>query len=304
MKKLVFNLLIFIVPVVVIISMIQVDKRLNYLGLKDDCANHGIWIYDRIHFNNKNVDIAFLGSSHTMNGINDKLISDKLKTKEAVNFGYCRFGRNLSYVLLKEIYERKKIKQLILEVTENEDQYSHPVFPFLASSKDVLFPNPFFNRDIVSDMWTHLSFKVEILQETLYKKDKKVQINTNDFGIFTSSDTASLTLLNSTKQSLRKRSKLEQDFKANFPRVYLQKISDFCKENKIQLTFLYLPSYAKRATKPVEYQTYRKYGEVLIPPNRILNKQTNWFDENHLNQAGADELSLWICEQIDKMENE
>ncbi len=304
MKKLVINLLIFIVPVVVIISMIQVDKRLNYLGLKDDCANHGIWIYDRIHFNNKNVDIAFLGSSHTMNGINDKLISDKLKTKEAVNFGYCRFGRNLSYVLLKEIYERKKIKQLILEVTENEEQYSHPVFPFLASSKDVLFPNPFFNRDIIADIWSHFAFKVEMLQETCYNKIPSTPFKTSDFGMLIAPDTASVTLLNATKSFENNKSKLEQDFRTNFPRVYLQKIRDFCKENKIQLTFLYLPSYAERATKPVEYQTYRKYGEVLIPPNRILNKQANWFDENHLNQAGADELSLWICEQIDKMENE
>ena len=298
MKKLVRNLLFFILPVLIIISLIQVNKRSNYLGLKDDCANHGIWIYDRICYNKKNVDIAFLGSSHTLNGINDKLISERLKTKVAVNFGYCRFGRNLSYVLLKEIYEHKKIKQLILEVTENEDQYSHPVFPFLASSKDVLFPNPFFNRDIITDIWSHFAFKVEIFQDKFYSDELKTPLNTRDFGMLNSTDTASVNLLDATKNTVNKKSKFEQDFRANFPRVYLQKISDFCKENKIQLTFLYIPSYVERTAKPIEYQTYIKYGKVLIPPRRILNKQANWYDENHLNQSGADELSVWICEQI------
>ena len=298
MKKLVRNLLFFILPVLIIISLIQVDKRSNYLGLKDDCANHGIWIYDRISYNKKNVDIAFLGSSHTLNGINDKLISERLKTKEAVNFGYCRFGRNLSYVLLKEIYEHKKINQLILEVTENEEQYSHPVFPFIASSKDILFPNPFFNRDLIADIWSHFAFKVEMLQETCYNKIPNTPFSTSDFGILIATDTASVTLLNATKSFENNKSKLEQDFRANFARVYLKKISDFCKENNIQLTFLYIPSYANRLAKPIEYQTYSKYGKVLIPPRRILNKQANWYDENHLNQSGADELSVWICEQI------
>jgi len=298
MKKLVRNLLFFILPVVVIISLIQVDKRSNYLGLKDDCANHGIWIYDRISYNKKNVDIAFLGSSHTLNGINDKLISERLKTKVAVNFGYCRYGRNLSYVLLKEIYEHKKIKQLILEVTENEDQYSHPVFPFLASSKDVLFPNPFFNRNIITDIWSHFAFKVEIFQDKFYSDELKTPLNTRDFGMLNSTDTASVILLDATKNTVNKKSKFEQDFRANFARVYLRKISDFCKENKIQLTFLYIPSYVERTAKPFEYQTYIKYGKVLIPPRRILNKQANWYDENHLNHSGADELSVWICEQI------
>jgi hypothetical protein len=300
MKKLVRNLLFFILPVLIIISLIQVNKRSNYLGLKDDCANHGIWIYDRITSNNKKIDIAFIGSSHTINGINDKLISERLKTKEAVNFGYCRFGRNLSYVLLKEIYERKKIKQLVLEVTENEDQYSHPVFPFLASTKDVLFPNLFFNRDIITDIWSHFAFKIEIFQDKFYSDELKTPLNTRDFGKLNSTDTASVNLLDATKNTVNKKSKFEQDFRANFARVYLRKISDFCKENKIQLTFLYIPSYVERTAKPIENQTYIKYGKVLIPPRRILNKQANWYDENHLNQSGADELSVWVSNQLVK----
>jgi len=46
--------------------------------------------------------------------------------------------------------------------------------------------------------------------------------------------------------------------------------------------------------------TYRKYGEVLIPPHEIFEDPDNWFDENHLNRAGASKLSAWVSGQIKK----
>ena len=46
--------------------------------------------------------------------------------------------------------------------------------------------------------------------------------------------------------------------------------------------------------------TYAKYGQVLMPPQHILDKQTNWKDENHFNQTGAEELSLWLIEALNK----
>jgi hypothetical protein len=37
---------------------------------------------------------------------------------------------------------------------------------------------------------------------------------------------------------------------------------------------------------------------VLLPPKNIYENQENWYDDNHLNQTGAKELSLWLAEQI------
>jgi hypothetical protein len=302
MKKLIKNMLVFIIPVIVIIAVIPVDNRFKYQGLKDDCFNHGIWIYDRIHDNDGPIDVAFLGSSHTINGINDKLISDNINCGQAVNLGYCRLGRNLSYVLLKEIVSQKKIKHLILEVREDEDRYSHPIFPFIAGSRDVLFPILFFNRDIFADIWTHLAYKIEILQDIIYQHEKSVPIRTNDHGFASSKDTASINLLDAVKlqRSIPKKplTKLERNFHENFARGYLKKISKFCGENNVRITFLYLPSYGMVLDKPLEYRTYIKYGEVLIPPKHIMEKQANWFDDDHLNQTGANELSLWISHKI------
>jgi hypothetical protein len=293
MKKLIRNSVAFLIPILLVLVILPVNNRLKYQGLSDDCSNHGIWLHDRIHINETAIDIAFLGSSHTSNNIN---------SQTAVNLGYCRFGRNFSYALLKEILSAKSIKHLVLEVDENEDRYSHPIFPFIASSKDVMLPNPFFNRDIFADMWMHLAYKVELLQDEIYKHEKAVPICQSNYGFEASPDTASVVLLDETKLKRSKvkkpLSQFEQRFHGNFARVYLKKIAKICAENNIQITFLYLPSYGRACHGPSEYEEFNKYGKILITPNYILENKSNWFDENHLNQNGAKELSVWLSEQI------
>ena len=307
MKKLMKNIILLLLPVLVLIIVVPVDKRLNYQGLKDDCFNHGIWIYDRIYNNKTPIDIAFIGSSHTINGINDKLISKSTNNEEAVNFGYCRLGRNLGYVFLKEIISKKQLKHLILEVREDEDRYSHPIFPFVANSNDVLLPIPFFNRDILSDIWTHLTYKTEILQDYIYSQKKETSIKTSNYGFASSADTVSSSYLDIIKQkrSIEKPSltKFERRFYMCFPRKYLSKINKLCNKNNIKITFLYLPSYGSPIEKPKEFNTYIKYGKVLIVPKHILQNKNNWYDENHLNQTGAKELSIWISSYLNSKKN-
>ena len=302
MGKLLKNIILFLIPLLVLITLLQVDKRYKYQELKDDCFDHGLWVYDRIYNNSAPVDIAFLGSSHTINGIDDQLITENIKIGQAANFGYCRLGRNLSFVLLKEIIQEKDLKMLIIEVREDEDRYSHPIFPYISHSRDVVFANPFFNRDIIADIWTHFAYKVEIAQDIIYQHEPSAPLRTNDFGFASSNDTASSAYLDEVK---RKRSipkpdlsEMVRGFYGKFARVYLEKISNSCNERNINIYFLYLPSYGTYLDKPDNYDIYIKYGKVISPPKQIYDNQTNWADENHLNREGARELSLWLAEQI------
>lgn len=300
MKKLINNILLFVLPIALLVIMMPNERRSQYIGLKDDCFNHGIWIHDRIHLNEKDIDIAFLGSSHTINGFNDQMISKSLSPLVATNFGYCRLGRNLHYVILKEIISQKNINTLVLEVREEEDRYSHPVFPFLAGSKDVLLPNPFFNRDILSDMWNHLGYKIELWQDKIYEREPEVAARLEDYGYAYHTDTASAELLDRIRLERSnpryKATGLEARFHNNFPAVYLNKIARTCSNNNIKLYFIYFPSYATPYEKPALAELYMKYGELIIPPKEIFADQDNWYDENHLNKAGASKLSAWIID--------
>lgn len=302
MKKLLRHIALYLLPVFIFLVLLPVDKQLKYKGLKDDCFNHGAWIYNRIYENDKSIDIAFLGSSHTINAIDDKLIEDSLKPLTVANFGYCRLGRNLSYILLKEIHSKKKIKHMIVEIREEENRYSHPIFPYLANSRDVILANPFFNKDYLKDIWTHLMYKIELAQEKIYQSNKYTLQKYNHFGHNTFNDTVSFELLEKIKKKRSKPKKqlsdFEYNFHATFARIYLQRIINYCNENKIKITFLYLPGFGREQMKPCELSTYQEYGDVLFPPAEILRNPNHWHDENHLNNAGATKLSQWVAKQL------
>lgn len=304
MIRLYRNIILFFLPILILVVFLPVNERSKFLGLKDDCFNHGIWIHDRIYTNNKPIDIAFFGTSKTINGINDKLIEEQLSEFKinVLNLGYCRLGRNFSFSILKKMVENKYPTQLIIEIREDENRYSHPNFPYIASTNEVIFAYPFFNRDLLSDMVTHFSYKIELTQDLLYDKIPEVPVNQKFFGYACSPDTASIEFLNNIagdrQQPKPVMKKMGRDFYMQFSRAYLEKIYNLSSRENIEVTFLYIPSYGSPNMEPKELETYKQYGEILYLPKEIFENPDNWYDEDHLNQAGAEKLSLWISEQL------
>ena len=310
MKRLYINLFLFIVPIALVVLVIPIDKLKVYQGLKNDCMSRGIWIYDRLFENPVPIDIAFLGSSHTINSVNDELIETELSGLESVNvvnFGYCRLGRNLTYALVEEIIVSKKVNALVIEVREDEDRYSHPMFPYIARGEDVLMPVLLFNRDIGQDYFDHVSYKVALIQDELFAANHPHQASLQNHGFAPVPDTATIELMNEARAT-RDKSKydldgIERDFYMSFPRTYLNKIALLCDQHKIRMYFLYLPAFGWGLEVPSEMETYKKHGRVLIPPMSIFEDLDNWYDPNHLNEAGAEQLSTWLASEFKEISN-
>jgi hypothetical protein len=304
MKRFILYLLLFLIPLILLVYLVPVDSRQRFIQLKEDCAWHGIWFFDRVHSNKKNTDIVFFGSSHTINGILDEHIEQQLNipSLHVVNFGYCRYGVNIYPVLLNEILKAKNPKLIFLEVREDENRYSHPIFPYVADASDVFTATPFFNRDLVRDYFNSFLYRLKLLKVQYFKPDSVVAIRTDDFGYMGSADTASKVYLEKVRVEhllpKPKLSRMERDFYMTYPRVYLKKLSDLCVENNIRLSFLYIPEYGSLQKAPLELEIYQKYGEVLIPPHEIFEDPNNWADENHLNRGGAMKLSEWLSGPI------
>jgi hypothetical protein len=289
------------VPILIGIWFFPVSPKLKYEFTKGECNQRSLHFYERVYAISSPIDIAFIGSSHTTNGINDTLIKQQLNQNDVhlniENLGFCRFGRNLDFVFIKELLTQKKPKSIILEVREDEDRYSHPVFPYLASPSDVANTSVLFNRDIAKDMYRSWIAKLEIEKEWLFKGEPKSN-NPDLFGFSTSKDTAEPTFL---KEIAQKRSLktipskgIPHYFYSKYPISYLYKIAEICKKHKVELTLLYLPSFGGQK-RPADEVTYSKLGNLLIPPSEILNNPNNWYDENHLNFAGSKKISTWLA---------
>ncbi len=301
MRKLFKHIVLFLFPVLLVIYCIPLNNDLKYSGLEQDCTNQGAWIYNRTQLNTNPIDIAFLGSSHTLNGINDAYISKTLNPLKVANMGYCRLGRNLHYSLLKMLLKKKKPKYIVLEILEQEDRYSHPIFPLVSETKDVLAPTLFFNRDYFSDVWVHTLYKIELIQDFFFHPPTPNTITyTHSFGPVP--DTTSVAKLEEAKIKHHKTkselSELEYGFHNRFPMEYIKQIYELCEAHDIKLSFLYIPGYGVPFNPEELNKRYSMYGNLLLPPQRIFNNTNYWADDGHLNAAGGNALSVWVAERL------
>ncbi|WP_299248651.1 hypothetical protein [uncultured Cytophaga sp.] len=298
MRKLYINWALFIIPILALLTLFPIDQRSKFRELSNDCFHQSSWLYDRIVHNKKPVDVVFIGSSHTLNSINDELITSKLKNLICTNIGYCRLGIDLNYSFAKLIIQHKKPKHIVLEIRESEDRYSHPTFPHLAENKDVLLPSIFFNKDIISNIWTHYSYNLEVSQSRIFKNTTISPFWETNFGFASQNDTITKEIISKLKIQEKVEPNnifsFEEKFHLTFHRSYVKKIAELCKHNNIQLHFLYIPTYGNIDNMPNDYFNYLKYGEVILPPNSIFKNSNNWHDESHLNTTGANQLSLWL----------
>ncbi|GJM32191.1 MAG: hypothetical protein DHS20C18_11920 [Saprospiraceae bacterium] len=235
----------------------------------------------------------------------DQLLEDSLlkKTNDSIavlTLGYCRLGRNLSLVLLKDLLKHKNPKTLVLEVREDENRYSHPVFPYLAEREDVFQPVMLFNPDLIKDLYLGVRTRFEYHQRKwLNNHPEAYPADYRSYGYGSSQRLADSTFLRQKKAEriIRAERKLKEggrDFHMRFPRAYLKKIAQLVATHGIQLYFLYLPEYGWPLREPMELATYRQYGEVWIPPADILDNPKHWMDDGHLNDEGARALSGWL----------
>jgi hypothetical protein len=296
---------LIIIPVA-LLFLAPYPKKFAFNYIKNDCYNHGAWIYDRINSNQEPVDIAFIGSSHTIHAFQDKKIEELLETNSRVtNLGYCRIGRNLEYILLKLLLEKKSPKMVVIEVNEDEAKNSHDIFPYLANSKDLFYTPTPINRDYFSDLFNGGSARLEYFKEHFIFRNKYPEINPELYGYTAESRIVTDLELEENEKKWQKRfkryeSEMITNIKIKYPFAYLNKMIKMLNDKKIPFIFVYLPEYGSKMKSPKYADQYEKLSKVLIPPADILNNKTNWMDAAHLNNNGSVLLSKWIAESLKK----
>ena len=94
-------------------------------------------VYNRIVYDVRPIDVAFIGTSHTMNGMADSEIEKSLPGLHIANLGVMWMGRDLQLFLVKRLSEHKKPKLIIVEIGEHESPYGHPLMPYVGSTSDM-----------------------------------------------------------------------------------------------------------------------------------------------------------------------
>lgn len=294
--------------------MVPLDKNFSYHFVQGECSNKASWMYHRIFEDKRDIDIVFSGASHTGCAIMDEYISKELGKKSGtevnvVNYGYCRGGRDIQYVMLKDLFSKKHPKVLVIDVSEDEPKKSHPVFPYLAESKDLFGSFVLFNQRYFSAIWKGIVVRFESLKTKIWYG--KVSLPTDlysEYAYLSSSEVVSDKDLEQNRKAWKKRlSKnklpLLRQLELNYSKHYLEKIVRLASDNNCKVLFLYLPESGSHLGQPLLMQYYRQYGDVIILPENIVQNKSNWKDAGHFNDTGARETSGYIVSCLNKLLN-
>jgi hypothetical protein len=307
------------------------DRYLRFQSLTDSAVVKAGWIYERIHFDPAPIDVAFIGTSHTVFGIDSKAVEQACreaggKTCATVNFGLQFLGRNVHWLITRELLLARKPKLLVVEVQETEFRAMHPAFGSLADALDVVSAPLVINTSFFPDL-----VRLPLRQMSLFAQSRAPSL----FGVGTDfvpalyrgthwDDTFAergsarnpvvdakprtkvvpvaeleherADLADESRTRLRLPARLRPlEYRAN--QFYLERLLDLARQKNIEIRFLYMPAYRTTAM-PDFAGFYSKFGPTWLMPEEIVNNHELWLDIVHLNYAGASALSVWLGEKI------
>jgi hypothetical protein len=306
MKKFLFRLLLFIVPLVILAASAEIYVR----------TAHSTFSLKAKNFNTLNqIDILILGSSHSQAGFNPKFMP--LKT---ANVAYGSQDLKLDLALLKKsISLNKKPKLVLLEMSyfrllrENPKNYWRTGLYEAFYDLDLSEGFSLSKYVLIS---SNLKFFKDYIIETILFRNSSKKLNRWGFiennydGIFSKIKYDSILIKNTASNRLKDEWKAGNAQTIGLNKMYLEEISRICKEESIDLMLV---------TPPV-YSTFSKLfnkSNILLRSQEIqklknLNQEIKWFDfekskkfkaihfnnDDHLNSAGAELFTKMIYDSV------
>lgn len=319
--------------VLVGICVLPHDRYLRFQSLTDSAVVKAGWIYERIHFDSTPIDIVFIGTSHTVFGIDSEMVERACrdaggKNCGSVNFGLQHLGRNVHWLLAREVMQARKPRLLVVEVQETEFRALHPAFAPLADASDVVWAPLVINTSFLPDLVRLPLRQISIFAQSrapslfgvhrefipaLYRgshwNDTFVEMGSLEHPV---AHPRPRTDVISVAELERERAHSESaddarlrlpallrplEYRANF--LYLEKVLNLAREKNIEVRFLYMPAFDGART-PVWASFYDRFAPTWSIPREIVDRHELWLDVAHLNYAGATALSAWLGAQLAK----
>lgn len=316
MRRFLIKSVFFLLPfgmAILCVTQFEVPRWYAYRFTGNEGCNIE-WIYHRIYRNPNPIDVAFIGSSHTGCGIDDNQVQELCALSGEngfANLAYCGAGRNIQYLVVKDLLKQHKPDRVFIEVRAEEDYHSHRDFGVLAESGDAWSAPVWGNQRYGTDLWKAFQVRYFYMQAWLYDRleEPSPQLAKWDHSFHAVlNDTVSREALDRFNRNEQERlADLYADtgtdyraFKLDLSRRYIRMMAELCAERGTKLVILYIPAFGKRAPKPLEYSFYRDVAEVWIPPDSLFTDPNHWIDDQHFNTAGARRFSTWLSGEINR----
>lgn len=302
MKKFVSQIALFLLlPTLLCIFVLlsPLKRKFAYNSLPTDCDGRGSWIWSRLYSDTSAIDVAFLGSSHTINGIQDTLIGRLMETElhrkmNVVNLGYCRFGNEMQYVIAKDLFATKKPKMIFVEVNEKFGTASHPVYPYYAETHELLQPASYVQQAYPPNLYSGFLARLSQFRSELFNAPDTIVPVPLSYGYRGYPNAVDPGKLIPAEKKVAGKMGAWRSFQTQYPEAWISDLVELCRNNHTQIIFLYIPSFHDQPQPMEGMDFYSSMAPLLIPPQEILTDKQNWRDPDHLNDKGATLLAHWI----------
>jgi hypothetical protein len=302
-----FGLGLLVVTALLTLAPIPMQSRLA--TLKGD-GRRVEALYDRIAVDRTTVDIAFIGSSHTVNGVDAQgeeaaLAALGVRAKVA-NLGMFVMGRDLQLFLVRQLVAHKRPKILVIEINEHVAPLGHPYLPYVADASDMVAAGAPLNLPK-----TFLLFLKEQMRGVSDAVLPGRPPPTSPAG------QGGWQPLTGVWPGDRGAPSLGDRLETRFgPRLRLGlyaatryyedgavgRIVRLAAAHGVQVVFLYLPEYRYAADPdPALVRRYGALAPVILIPRALALDRANWFDHAHLNRDGARRLTPVLARALAPM---
>lgn len=290
------------------LALLPIPERARYDTLHQDAARLK-YVYERIVDSRTAIDVAFVGTSHIMNGIDDRDIERRLRDQhidvKVANLGVIMPGRDLQLLMVRKLIDKKTPRLIVLEVDEHEPPYGHALAPYVEELADVFCCKFFLDVHFPASVLMFLK-RQAVNIPLLFRTEQIAPRKIDDFGWMpidrvlpaAGSSLIGVSAAGSSASSQQRWREWAYRKTAWYGIDVVKRIRSLAQENGIDVAFLYLPEYAYAKRSSVDLQYYRALGPLLFPPQSVVSNSLNYADGIHLNADGAKALVPFLADQI------
>jgi hypothetical protein len=278
------------------------------------------WIYERIHFDPRPIDIVIVGPSREQLGLSAATIEQDLaqrgKHANVVNFAMVGAGRDLQWAILEELFKAKSPKVIVLGVEDQPYPFGHFLFKYVAPADAIVFPPaPFLHNYLYNLAYLPIR-KLKLFGANLFPSlfgltkefdpahyaRNRTDYSTSFIGdgklVDMEHPVPRATLLAEPREPVPRTriARLLTRINGGEDHLFIEKIAREAKAHDAQLVFVHLPMF--EGPKSVGDEDFLKqfgpllnYGD-LAPHDELFE---NW---SHLNHPGAMNASARLANAI------
>jgi hypothetical protein len=321
-----FGILGTALALAIVAAFMPDSPYLRFQLVKDTQYAQARWIYERIHFDDRPIDVVVVGQSRTWFGVNPARMEEDFAGRGwpagVVNFSLLGPGRNMNYVIIKDLFEAKRElpKLLVIGVTDKPARwFGHPAFRYVADAGDVAraaFPS---NLNYLSNLG-YLPFRQMKLAAMQLFPDAFDVTPRFDPASYPGSDYDSVRSFRMPDGRLIDRERvmprallLEDaarirdsrpqllpaswaDIEFGDENFYTRKIVAMARARGVKFAFLSIPYFTGPANT-LEDDFYAQYGPIF-KADFVSDKDQLFWDYEHLNNAGATLVTDWLADRV------